>query len=193
MRSFFDTSALVPVFMDEHPHHEPSLARFLRAEKKTASCAAHSLAEVYSTLTRPGQTSGQRRGSDAGARKPGPTPDLSVLSSGRILGCNRYFRGGRNRGRNYLRCVARQVRLESESRHYLHVGPGTLPAVRTRSCQSPANAIKADHSSSFLSRSEFVMTETELKLIAAAARMGLSRIPKNGYSTPAATGTPIEL
>lgn len=38
--------------MDEHPHHEPSLARFLRAEKKTASCAAHSLAEVYSTLTR---------------------------------------------------------------------------------------------------------------------------------------------
>jgi hypothetical protein len=34
------------------------------------------------------------------------------------------------------------------------------------------------------------MTETELKLIAAAAIIGLSRIPKNGYNTPAAIGTP---
>ena len=30
------------------------------------------------------------------------------------------------------------------------------------------------------SRSAFVMTDTELKLIAAAAIMGLSRMPKNG-------------
>src|SRR5262249_22246864 len=37
------------------------------------------------------------------------------------------------------------------------------------------------------------ITDTELKLIAAAASMGLSRIPKNGYNTPAAIGTPIEL
>ena len=37
------------------------------------------------------------------------------------------------------------------------------------------------------------MTETELKLIAAAAIIGLNRIPKNGYKTPAAIGTPIEL
>ena len=42
-------------------------------------------------------------------------------------------------------------------------------------------------------RSEFVITETELKLIAAAATMGLSRRPKTGYSTPAAIGTPSEL
>jgi len=52
MRFFLDTSVLVPVFVDEHPHHEASLAVFLRADKKHASCAAHSLAEVYSTLTR---------------------------------------------------------------------------------------------------------------------------------------------
>jgi hypothetical protein len=37
------------------------------------------------------------------------------------------------------------------------------------------------------------MTETELKLIAAAASIGLKRIPKNGYRIPAATGTPSEL
>jgi len=37
------------------------------------------------------------------------------------------------------------------------------------------------------------MTETELKLIAAAASMGDSKMPKSGYSTPAATGTPRAL
>ena len=52
MKYFLDTSVLVPVFVDEHPHHEASLALFSRADKKHASCAAHSLAEVYATLTR---------------------------------------------------------------------------------------------------------------------------------------------
>jgi predicted nucleic acid-binding protein len=52
MKYFLDTSVLVAVFVDEHPHHEASLAVFSRADKKHASCAAHSLAEVYATLTR---------------------------------------------------------------------------------------------------------------------------------------------
>jgi len=43
------------------------------------------------------------------------------------------------------------------------------------------------------SRVEFQITDTELKLIAAAAMIGLRRSPKNGYSTPAATGTPSTL
>ena len=38
-----------------------------------------------------------------------------------------------------------------------------------------------------------VMTDTELKLIAAAAIIGDSSIPKKGYKTPAATGTPSML
>ena len=42
-------------------------------------------------------------------------------------------------------------------------------------------------------RKAFAMTETELKLIAAPAMIGLSKMPKNGYSTPAAIGTPSEL
>lgn len=42
-------------------------------------------------------------------------------------------------------------------------------------------------------RSALVITETELKLIAAAAIIGLSNIPKNGYNTPAAIGIPTEL
>ena len=36
------------------------------------------------------------------------------------------------------------------------------------------------HSRTFRNRSEFVITETELKLIAAAARIGLRRIPNKG-------------
>ena len=49
------------------------------------------------------------------------------------------------------------------------------------------------YSFTFRKRSEFVITDTELKLIAAAARIGLSSNPNTGYSTPAAIGTPIEL
>ena len=42
-------------------------------------------------------------------------------------------------------------------------------------------------------RRAFAITETELKLMAAAAIIGLNRIPKNGYKTPAAIGTPSVL
>src|ERR1041385_4278923 len=38
------------------------------------------------------------------------------------------------------------------------------------------------------SRSALVMTDTELKVIAAAAIIGLRSRPKSGYSTPAAIG-----
>lgn len=44
-----------------------------------------------------------------------------------------------------------------------------------------------------LNLNAFDITETELKLIAAAAIMGLNKIPKTGYNIPAAIGTPIEL
>lgn len=40
---------------------------------------------------------------------------------------------------------------------------------------------------------ELAITETELKLIAAAANIGESKIPKIGYNNPAATGTPKAL
>lgn len=52
MRYFFDTSVLVPAFIDQHGHHEASLKAYLRADKKHDCCGVHSLAEVYSTLTR---------------------------------------------------------------------------------------------------------------------------------------------
>jgi predicted nucleic acid-binding protein len=48
----FDTSVLIPVFLEEHEHHERSLRAFVHAERKRDCCAAHSLAEVYATMTR---------------------------------------------------------------------------------------------------------------------------------------------
>jgi len=52
MKAFLDTSVLVPVFYGDHPHHAASLALFTKFNKGQAGCGAHSLAEVYSTLTR---------------------------------------------------------------------------------------------------------------------------------------------
>lgn len=52
MKGFFDTSVLVPVFYGDHVHHKASLERFIQFKKSTGCCGAHSLAEVYATLTR---------------------------------------------------------------------------------------------------------------------------------------------
>lgn len=43
------------------------------------------------------------------------------------------------------------------------------------------------------SRRALAITDTLLKLIAAAANIGLSRVPKTGYSKPAAIGMPKAL
>ena len=52
MKAFFDTSVLVPVFYGDHVHHEASLELFIQSDKSRGCCGAHSLAEVFSTLTR---------------------------------------------------------------------------------------------------------------------------------------------
>lgn len=52
MKWFFDSSVLVPAFLPEHEHHARSFAAFAAAGPKNAGCAAHSLAEVYATLTK---------------------------------------------------------------------------------------------------------------------------------------------
>jgi predicted nucleic acid-binding protein len=52
VRWFFDSSVLVPALLPDHEHHARSFAAFAAASPKAAGCAAHSLAEVYATLTR---------------------------------------------------------------------------------------------------------------------------------------------
>jgi predicted nucleic acid-binding protein len=62
VKIFFDTSVLIAAVLVQHVHHQPSSAAYLKADKKNASCAAHTLAEVYASLTRlPGP---QRMGGD---------------------------------------------------------------------------------------------------------------------------------
>lgn len=52
MKAFFDTSVLVAVFYGDHVHHKASLELFIQFDRRTGCCGAHSLAEVYATLTR---------------------------------------------------------------------------------------------------------------------------------------------
>jgi predicted nucleic acid-binding protein len=52
MKGFFDTSVLVPLFYRDHVHHGPSQELFIQFNQSTGCCGAHSLTEVYSSLTR---------------------------------------------------------------------------------------------------------------------------------------------
>jgi predicted nucleic acid-binding protein len=49
---FFDTSVLVATALLQHPQHQPSLLAYAHARKTDSFCGAHSLAELYATLTR---------------------------------------------------------------------------------------------------------------------------------------------
>ena len=52
MKAFFDTSVLVPVFYGDHERHDASIATFRNYTRRQACCGAHSLVEVYASLTR---------------------------------------------------------------------------------------------------------------------------------------------
>jgi predicted nucleic acid-binding protein len=52
MKAFFDTSVLVPLFIEGHAHHEASYQAVSRIKTNEGACAAHGLTELYSTLTR---------------------------------------------------------------------------------------------------------------------------------------------
>jgi predicted nucleic acid-binding protein len=51
MKDFFDTSVLVAAFWRGHREHDASLKLVAAANKKKSSCALHTLAEVYATMT----------------------------------------------------------------------------------------------------------------------------------------------
>lgn len=51
MKAFLDTSVLIATFYGDHEHHEPSIALFVSLNRRSGSCAAHTLAEVYASLT----------------------------------------------------------------------------------------------------------------------------------------------
>jgi predicted nucleic acid-binding protein len=51
MKEFFDTSEIAAAFWRGHSDHEPSLKLVSAANKRKSACAAHTLAEVYATMT----------------------------------------------------------------------------------------------------------------------------------------------
>jgi predicted nucleic acid-binding protein len=56
LKWFFDTSVLLPAFLEGHTDHERCLAVYAPSHKRVACCGAHSLAEVYAAATRlPGE------------------------------------------------------------------------------------------------------------------------------------------
>jgi predicted nucleic acid-binding protein len=62
LRAFLDTSVLIATFYAHHQFHQQSIDLFLRFKKSEASCGAHSLAEIYSSLT--GRTGRERVSAD---------------------------------------------------------------------------------------------------------------------------------
>ena len=52
MKVFLDTSVFVAAFWGDHPQNPASVRLIKAATPKTAFCAAHTVAEVYSTMTR---------------------------------------------------------------------------------------------------------------------------------------------
>ncbi len=51
MREFFDSSVFFAAFSAGHPGHEESLTMVSKASPRFSACAAHTLAEVYATMT----------------------------------------------------------------------------------------------------------------------------------------------
>ena len=51
MKEFFDSSVLIAAFWNGHTQHLPSVKLLAAASRKQSACAAHSMAEVYATMT----------------------------------------------------------------------------------------------------------------------------------------------
>ena len=154
-------------------------------QKRCATCSMAHVCGVAPTVDRIARAQPQ----DVDRGWPGP--GSSGRRSGLRLLCN--VRGG-NAGRG--RCgVPRPHRRRAPC----SVG-GQARSGRRVGTSAPATSRCWPHGrdgryESFMrrSRSALPITDTELRLIAAAASIGLSRIPNAGYRTPAAIGTPRTL
>jgi len=82
VKAFFDTSVLIATFYVHHQFHQPSIDLIVRFKKSDACCVAHSLAEIYSSLT--GRTGRERvSGAEAMLFLGDVIERLTVVSLGR--------------------------------------------------------------------------------------------------------------
>jgi predicted nucleic acid-binding protein len=79
VKAFLDTSVLIATFYAHHQFHKPSIDLFLHFERHEACCGAHSLAEIYSSLT--GRTGRERVSGDEAMLFLGDVRDrLTIVS-----------------------------------------------------------------------------------------------------------------
>ncbi len=94
--------------------------------------------------------------------------------------------------------------LRSRSLEHHRLADATHPQRHRENAQKREEPSAREHSPEYTnprhryiraerSRRAFPMTDTELNVMAALARIGLSRIPKAGNNRPAAMGTPRTL
>jgi hypothetical protein len=84
----------------------------------------------------------------------------------------------------------RRYGAESRFREALDIDRRYLREGHPKTARAQIALAAAGHRRNLRSLRALPTTDTELKLIAAAAIMGLNKMPKNGYRTPAARGTP---
>ena len=87
----------------------------------------------------------------------------------------------------------RPLRINHQFAGKLVKKPMIIPICIRNQWSGAERVLHEHHRFTFFNRRALLMTETELKVIAALAIMGLNNNPKNGYSTPAAIGTPMQL
>ena len=73
------------------------------------------------------------------------------------------------------------------------ITPSTSPSLLREGLGVSSKLIYTTHKEILRNLNELAITETELKLMAAAAIIGDNKMPKNGYKIPAAIGMPKTL
>ena len=84
MKAFLDTSVLIATFYAHHQFHQPSIDLFLRFKKNEECCGAHSLAEIYCSLT--GRTGRERVSGDEAMLFLGDVREQLTIGIRRIIG-----------------------------------------------------------------------------------------------------------
>jgi hypothetical protein len=133
VKAFFDTSVLVPVFYGDHERHPASLSLFLQFTKAEACCGAHTLAEIYSTLTRmPGKyrVTGDQAMLFVGSVLERLT--IIALSAEEYATALHLWSQVGVTGRDHLRCPARVVCPQSTGRGDLFLESAALWRVGSR-------------------------------------------------------------
>jgi len=127
-------------------------------------------------------------------RAPDVLPQATTCAASSTVGRSRMKRGPRAPTGP---ATSDERRLPTASPPWIRLQRGLHGAASWRprrpgaAARPPASPVA--HSFKRRSRSALAMTDTELRLMAAAASIGLSRMPNAGYSTPAASGTPSRL